>query len=246
MISNIDAKGIRQVRTDKGALKFYAVRGVNTEGYVRRFGQDEPETVEWIDRYINAGDTLWDIGANIGLYSLYAALGRNVNVYAFEPSALNFGLLTEHVRLNEAGRRIKPLCLALSDRTQLSSLHVREFEVGHACNAAGEAKNQFSGFDPVFSQAVPMMTADRFAEIYDVSPPDHIKLDVDGAEGAILAGAGEILPHVKTIIIEVEGDNADQVETLIEKPLLDAGFEEDQSWREKGSRRNRLYINKRL
>lgn len=239
--ARIDRDGIRQVSTSKGALSFYAVRGVNTEGYVRRFGRDEPETLEWIDSSIKPGETLWDIGANIGLYSLYASQTANVTVYAFEPSALNFGLLTENIMLNKAGDHVKPFCIALSDKTALDNLHIRDFEIGHACNAAGNAETQFSGFTPEFSQAIPVMRMDDFCRVFDCPPPDHIKLDVDGAEGAILNGGPETLKSVKSVIIEVEGRNAEEAATRIEQPLEQAGLREDESWRDKGSRRNRVY-----
>lgn len=47
------------------------------------FPGDEPETVAWIDDFIADGEVMWDIGANIGLYALYAALGPGIRVLAF-------------------------------------------------------------------------------------------------------------------------------------------------------------------
>ena len=48
----------------------------------------EPETLEWIDR-MNDDSVLWDIGANVGIYSIYAAVSKRANVIAFEPSFFN-------------------------------------------------------------------------------------------------------------------------------------------------------------
>ena len=56
------------------------------------FSTKEPETLEWIDE-IPQGSVLWDIGANIGLYTCYAAKARGCRVFAFEPSVFNLELL---------------------------------------------------------------------------------------------------------------------------------------------------------
>lgn len=244
VLLGLGRRGLRSVRTDKGFLHFYALRGAGTASAVERFKQDEPETLQWIDQWIKPGDTLWDIGANIGLYSLYAGLTPGVSVYAFEPSGLNFGLLVEHIERNNMGHNVKPLCVALSNVTKIENLHVSEFATGHASNSVGRAESQFKSFDAVFSQAVPVFTADDFCKIFHLAPPDHIKLDVDGIEDSILEGAAKILHKVKTIVIEVEGRNAENVEAGIEAPLRRAGFEEDLSYRSQGSCRNRLYVNR--
>ena len=70
----------RIVNTTRGPLSFYSMRGHGTSSAVRNFHNEEPETLEWIDTYIKPGQVLWDIGANIGLYSLYAALNPQVQV----------------------------------------------------------------------------------------------------------------------------------------------------------------------
>jgi len=70
----------------------------NIVNYVRinTFSTKEPETLEWIDGILK-GSVVWDIGANVGLYSCYAAKAREYEVFAFEPSAFNLELLTRNV-----------------------------------------------------------------------------------------------------------------------------------------------------
>ena len=65
----------------------------------------EPDTIAWIDGF-EPGSVLWDIGANVGVYSLYAALARDVRVVAFEPAAANFFLLTRNIALNGLNAKI--------------------------------------------------------------------------------------------------------------------------------------------
>ena len=71
------------------------------------FSEKEPETLEWIDE-IPHNSILWDIGANVGLYSIYAAKRRNCQVFAFEPSVFNLELLARNIYLNNLqGHQLK-------------------------------------------------------------------------------------------------------------------------------------------
>src|SRR6185437_4913944 len=66
---------------------------------VNTFATKEPETLDWIDS-LPEGAVLWDIGANVGLYSVYAAKARRCRVWAFEPSVFNVELLARNIFLN--------------------------------------------------------------------------------------------------------------------------------------------------
>ena len=69
------------------------------------FGRDEPETVAWIEA-MPANAVLWDVGANIGLYALFAAK-RGLRVLAFEPSAASFAAMVRSAEANGLDRRIE-------------------------------------------------------------------------------------------------------------------------------------------
>lgn len=233
--------GISEVQTPHGVLKFYAMRSANMASAIERFYDDEPETFGWIDAHMTPGDTLWDIGANVGLYSLYAAK-KGVSVTAFEPSAINLGLLAEHIQLNGLDKNIAPICIALGRETKMETLHLADMSSGGAGNSLGSAENQFASYSPVFAQGIPAFRGDDLRRLFNLPAPDHIKLDVDGIEAQILEGLAETLPQVKTITVEVEGRNADDARAVTQ-PIFDAGFTEDESHRAQGSARNRLYIN---
>ena len=70
----------------------------------------EPETLEWIDSFeSNKGEDIifWDIGANIGLYSIYAAQKhKNIIIYSFEPSTSNLRVLSRNISINELQNKI--------------------------------------------------------------------------------------------------------------------------------------------
>jgi FkbM family methyltransferase len=80
----------------------------------------EPFTVAWLERELQAGDVLYDLGANIGAYALIAACGTpGVRVVAFEPGAETFAVLCENIVLNGVERQITPVPIVLGSETRL-------------------------------------------------------------------------------------------------------------------------------
>ncbi|HXG54552.1 MAG TPA: FkbM family methyltransferase [Vicinamibacterales bacterium] len=166
----------------------------------------EPETVRWIEQHFRAGDVFYDIGANVGAYSLIAATCvPNLRVCAFEPSALNFGQLVRNVALNGCGDRIMPLALALGDATRMEVFHYQNLTRGGALHTIGDPlTEQGRAFVPALSQKVRIESLDDVVRQYDLPPPSHIKIDVDGAEPRILTGAAATLmaPTLRTVLLE--------------------------------------------
>ena len=78
----------------------------------------EPETLEWIDGFDKKDKiTFWDVGANIGLYSVYAATKfDNIDVTAFEPSTSNLRILSRNISENNLNNKIKINQLPLTDK----------------------------------------------------------------------------------------------------------------------------------
>ena len=98
---------------------------------VNTFATKEPETLEWIKTIPN-GSVMWDIGANIGLYSIYAAKARNCRVYAFEPSVFNLEMLARNIFLNNLQQQITIVPIALSDMLSESLFQMSSTEWGGA------------------------------------------------------------------------------------------------------------------
>lgn len=234
----------QKVETKGGELKVLASRGSFVASAAENFHTDEPETLEWIEKYIEEGDVLWDIGANIGLYSMYAAQASKAKVYAFEPAGINYGILVEHIFINKLDQNIYPLSIALGEETKLDVLHMRGFEAGIALNSIGASKNQFGEFDSVMAQGTLQMKPEDLCSIFGVQKPDHIKLDVDSIEEIIVRALQPVLVDAKTITVEVEGENAKDDGAEIARMITECGFEEVKEHREKGYRRNRLWVKK--
>lgn len=236
----LEAEVAQTVETPRGPMKVLALRGPHLAAAAVGFEDDEPETLGWIESFAD-GETLWDIGAATGLLSMYAAMNPGTRVLAFEPSATSHGVLVEHLALNGLGDRVSPSCIAFSDQTALAPVTQGTLAPGSGGNAVGGAANQFGHSSSVFTQMTPVYRIDDFRRVFGLPAPDHIKLDVDGLEGAILRGAPETLPLVKSVLVEVEGLNAEHAAERIEPPLKAAGLVEDLSARGAGSGRNRIY-----
>lgn len=194
-------------------LKFrFAIPNGLSRYRINSFPYKEPETLEWIDG-IPRGSVLWDIGANIGLYSVYAAKKSECMVYAFEPSVFNLELLARNIYLNEFSTRICIVPLALSDRLSISQMRMTTTEWGGALSTFGkdfgwDGKNIKSLFD---YQLIGLSMEDAVNSL-QIPLPDYIKMDVDGLEHFILQGGGGVLSKIKGILIEVNDDFAEQAE----------------------------------
>lgn len=172
---------------------------------VRTFFDKEPETLRWIDGF-EAGDVLWDIGANVGLYSLYAAM-RGASVWAFEPSASNYLCLSKNIALNTLP--VNALCMAFSEASSLGHLHLSSVEYGAALH-------QFETLGGATSSAIVQgmisFSMDDFAKHFSVAVPNHIKIDVDGLEFGIIRGARGVLANatLKSLLVELDDSEVEQ------------------------------------
>lgn len=188
-----------------------------TRSRAETYFDKEPETLEWIDGFAK-GEVLFDVGANVGLYTLYAA-ARGAKVYAFEPESQNYALLNRNVFLNGLGDRITALNVALSDKDALGALNLPRFYAGSALNNFGENLNwKRERYEPAFRQGVIAFSLDSFLERHPEAFPAHLKIDVDGAEIKIVLGAEKTLrdPRLKSMLVEINEDLPEDV-AIVEK-----------------------------
>ena len=118
----------QSVKSRGVTLQFTAPNRIN-KFRAKSFASKEPETLDWIDQ-LPEGCTLWDVGANVGLYSIYAAKKRECRVVAFEPSVFNLELLARNLFLNGLQSRVSLVPLALSDKLEQSQLRMTTTEWG--------------------------------------------------------------------------------------------------------------------
>jgi FkbM family methyltransferase len=167
----------------------------------------EPDTIRWIDGF-EEGAVFWDIGANVGVFSLYAAIRRPVTVLSFEPSAANFYVLTRNIQLNGLCDRVTAYAVALSARTELNSLNLASPSLGMALSQFGNPgeHSPWTGVEEKSANHGAIgFSIDDFVEQFNPPFPAHVKIDVDGLELPILEGARGLLrdPRLKSLLVEL-------------------------------------------
>lgn len=159
----------------------------------------DPQLISLVEDYVKPGDVVWDIGANLGLFSFAAAhlAGVNGHIYAFEPDVwLVDGLRQSSRRQSTASAPVTVIPAAVADHVAL-----RTFSIAARSRASSHlaeyGASQVGGV--IESQTVPAFTIDWFAS--RLPHPDLVKIDVEGAEREVLAGAVELFDKCRPLVI---------------------------------------------
>lgn len=216
---------IMNVRADGAEFRYFTPNDIARWRAQTLFSK-EPSTIEWLRR-MDDQSVLLDVGANVGMYSIFAAATRGTSVFAFEPESQNFALLNKNIALNELQNRVKPFCVALSDKSGLDYLYLSNFawDGGDSCHSLGEEV----GFDlqprkSPFVQGCASSTIDAAIEQGVLPIPHFIKIDVDGIEHKVINGAWKTLqdPTVKSICVEINTNLPEHNEII--RKLQGLGF----------------------
>ena len=176
-----------------------------------------------VARVLTPGEVFWDVGANIGYFSLVAAaaVGEQGEVAAFEPGSAALARLQENASLNPDRKiRIFNVAVAASDGEAVLYSHpeIADSSASLYAGAAGGAGGETCA----------TVALDRFLEKEGLRPPDFIKLDVEGAEMAALQGAAAILADFRPLLlVEMEEKNlqaAGASKAAIQAFLRDYGY----------------------
>jgi FkbM family methyltransferase len=166
----------------------------------KTFSTKEPKTLEWIDEF-EKKSIFWDIGCNIGLYSIYAAK-KGYEVYGFEPSFFNLEIIARNINLNNLSN-FSVLPIALSDTTKMSELRLTSSMWGSA-HSTFDKNYGVDGnkINEEFIYKTIGFSMDEILKTLKIPSPDYIKIDVDGIEHLILKGGINALSTSKSILIE--------------------------------------------
>ena len=192
----------------------------------------EPNTIEWLNQ-INKEEILLDIGANVGMYSIYAAVVRNATVYALEPESQNYSLLNMNIRLNKLDHLIAAYCVGISDKDIFDYIFMGNLTAGDANHAVGEPLNwELQNFSDniAFAQGCITFKIDTLVETNKLPIPDYIKIDVDGFEHKVIKGALETPKNkkIKSVIIELSPHLPEHMESVQILQNLGFKFSQDQ------------------
>jgi FkbM family methyltransferase len=182
--------------------------------------------LDWLDQTLLPGDCLFDVGANVGVYSLYAALRQPAaSIMAFEPEFSNLALLRDNIQANALADRVVPYGIALGKETKLSMLHLQDLTPGAALHTESSEVIPLTqaGKPVIYREGISVYTLDEFCR-QTGKIPTCLKIDVDGNEEAVLEGASTTLKSssLRSIIMELSHDNGTDERCL--QQLSTAGF----------------------
>lgn len=190
----------------------------------KTFATKEPETLKWIESFPKKS-VFWDIGANVGLYSIHAAKARECIVYSFEPSVFNLEVLARNINLNDLCSSVTIMPFAVNDKMGRGDLNMSSENWGGALSTFDKSYGEDGeDFQAIFKYPIFSISMDEAHRNLNLPLPDYIKVDVDGIEHLILEGGTEVLGNIKGLLIEIS-DKWLERKQLCESCLIKAGLE---------------------
>ena len=190
----VNTGGVKFQIVPEGTIAFHTWSGL-------RFEHAE---LEFILRVLQPGMTFFDVGANIGLFSVAAGqklLGRLSAVYAFEPCPSTLAILEKNLLKNELGM-VRIVRVALSDQNGQANLYVNA-ELKDALNSLEDPS--YSDAEVVGCELVQTVTLDDFVARENIARVDVMKVDVEGAELKVFRGGRKLLERPDAPVILYEG-----------------------------------------
>jgi FkbM family methyltransferase len=208
----IESKQYFSQRIDKKKINFFCPSR-QTLRRVENLFKKEPETLNWINNFkpYNSNKIIfWDIGANVGLFSIYAAAKfQNIKIFSFEPSTSNTRTLSRNISINKFNEKINIFPLALSElENNFASFDEKIFSEGSSnstfnnnneFNIQNTKMNQIENRYNIFGTSIDYLILNNIIQI-----PNYIKIDVDGIEYLILKGAKNLLKNDSLLELSIE------------------------------------------
>lgn len=199
-MNNVFRRIIRKIKRLLGIqiVELSNIKGIkihiNHNEYIDKgllYNQFETDTIEIFQKLCNPGQTFFDIGANIGFYTLLGAkLIKGGSVYSFEPTSLAYKKLQRNIKANSF-TNIKAVKLALSDREEVTQSFIKSsWPIDNNFNQRNK-QNELIEYD----------TLDNFVKKFGINKIDLIKIDVDGFEYKVINGAKNTLKVMNPLIV---------------------------------------------
>jgi len=187
----------KEVVTLHDGIRMELVLNEYVQSQLYLFGAFEPATVKVLKRLVKSGDTVLDIGANVGYISLVLAkcVGNSGKVFSFEPDSKNFASLKRNLALN-ADCNIEPIAKAVSDSHQPIRLYHAKFDFNAGAHSMLPSEKHSSDFVEIEAT-----TIDEFVTSHGLKKIDVIKIDIEGAEMKAFNGMTETLRNSRPLIV---------------------------------------------
>jgi FkbM family methyltransferase len=175
---------------------------LNKECWSSLYLRYEPNIAKAIESNLHPGNTFWDVGANVGIFSLFAAslVGPRGNVVSFEPSPHAFDLLCSNI---EGNKTIRALQFGVGNEDNTAMMSVQGASTGNSfVKEVVELSQHFHSGVPISQTRVPIHRLDTLLTLLDQIPaPTLVKIDIEGFEVEALSGADRLLATKRPILI---------------------------------------------
>jgi FkbM family methyltransferase len=188
-------------RTRRG-FRILTIPGDLTSDWIKLHGQHETGTERFILEHLGPGTAFIDVGANIGYFSLLAAVSGRAGVVAFEPQRAVADLLRRSAALNGVAGSVRVEHLALSDRPGVMRMTSCPGNTGHA--QLVPASQEGAQADPVS-----VVVLDDWLDQNPAAPASVCKIDTEGSELGVLLGMRRLLARDgPALAIEMTGESS--------------------------------------
>ena len=214
--TNIIFKFLKTNIYDKNRKKIFTMRNFGGSTISRGFHlfKTDKEVAEWIENF-DDNSVFVDVGANVGLFSLFAA-SRKHKVLALEPESLNFSCLNLNIKDNHFDDLISAFPISANDEHKVSYLNLRRMKFGGSGSTfertIGETGDEFS---PIYKQGSVSLTLDDLVDKLNIKA-NYVKIDVDGNELKVIKGMSKLIKNknLKSLCIELMPDNNEHKEII--------------------------------
>jgi FkbM family methyltransferase len=186
---------------------------------------DERHELTLLRQILLPGDIFWDIGANIGFYTLTASplIRPDGRVVAFEPASHAWQALTANLNLNHRDN-VQSVQIALADGSGQAVLYrSADFADG---GASLISRDDYHGD----SEVVTTMSADQFLAQSGSPPPTLMKIDVEGFEANVLIGSEKILQAAHPPLILIEMNDPDRIGAILKAAGYQGAYLHRRRW----------------
>jgi FkbM family methyltransferase len=219
---------VRPVKLSLGSREIWL--DAPSMGFVNRWRktlakEKEPRTIPWLRRALSADGTrtFWDIGANVGVFSLAARHFRpDISIVAFEPEPNNFLSLCKTSISNDL--KVMAYPVALSDTNGVGEFNVHgRFATGLSLHQLGPGR--LPPDQTAATIGIATVTGDDLVYGQGLDAPDVVKIDVDGIEDRVVDGMKRLIADRRIAYLAVEASEVTQPK--IDRHLGGAGYELD-------------------
>ena len=225
---------------DKGGSEelIYNIKNKTTLWRAQTLYTKEPITIRWIRRF-GKDKVFFDVGANVGVYSIYAAKISKAKVYSFEPESNNFNTLIENIISNKLMGMINAYPIAISDKSGFTSLYLSEFDIGSSHHMVDkELDHNLKEVKYKNKQGIFKSSLDELIKNWRFPIPNYLKIDVDGIENIIIKNSTFLLKstELESVLIEINKNRDEDTEII--SILESMGFKYNKDQVEESTRKS--------